>query len=89
VRVREIFGQTDITVISREFHNQRAIFIALHRGVDAIGFSAPAVDAYNSFLTKCREAIARAYMLLDLFVIRREPRSLGETVIIPAGPAGF
>jgi SanA protein len=28
VRARKIFGQTAITVISQEFHNQRAIFIA-------------------------------------------------------------
>jgi SanA protein len=85
VRVREIFGQTAITVISQEFHNQRAIFIAGHRGVDAIGFNAREVDAYNSFLTKCRELIARANTLLDLFVVRREPRFLGGKVTIPAG----
>jgi SanA protein len=28
VRAREIFGQAAITVISQEFHNQRAIFTA-------------------------------------------------------------
>jgi SanA protein len=85
VRVREIFGQTAIIVISQEFHNQRAIFIAQHRGVDAIGYNAPEVDAYDSFKTKCREAMARANMLLDLFVFRRAPRFLGEKVAIPAG----
>ena len=31
VRVKEIFGQTSFTVVSQEFHNQRAIFIAQHR----------------------------------------------------------
>lgn len=84
VRVREIFGQTAITVVSQEFHNQRAIFIATHRGVDAIGFNAPEVDAYNSFKTRCRELVARANMLLDLFVLRREPKFLGAKVRLPA-----
>jgi SanA protein len=84
VRVREVFGQTAITVISQEFHNERAICIARYRGVDAIGFNAPEVDAYNSFKTKCRELIARANMLLDLFVFRRAPRFLGDKVSIPA-----
>jgi SanA protein len=84
VRAREIFGQTRITVISQEFHNQRAIFIALHRGVDAIGFNAPEVDAYNSFKTKCRELVARANMLVDLFVLRRQPKFLGQKVYIPS-----
>lgn len=83
VRAREIFGQTAITVISQEFHNQRAIFIAQHRGVDAIAFNAAEVDAYNSFKTKCRELIARANMLLDLFVFHREPKFLGEKICIP------
>jgi SanA protein len=84
VRVREIFGQSAVTIVSQEFHNQRAIFIAEHRGIDAIGFNAPEVDAYYSFQTKCRELIARASMLLDLFVFRREPKHLGEKVVIPA-----
>jgi SanA protein len=83
VRAREIFGQSAITVISQEFHNQRAIFIARHRGIDAIAFNAPEVDAYNSFRTKCREFVARANMLLDLFVFHREPKFLGEKVNIP------
>jgi SanA protein len=85
VRVREVFGQTSVTVISQEFHNQRAIFIARHRGVDAIGFNAADADTYDSFETKCREAMARANMLLDIFVFRRAPRFLGQKVEIPAG----
>jgi SanA protein len=84
VRVREIFGQTSVTVISQEFHNQRAIFIARRRGLDAIGFNAPEVDAYNSFRTKCREVVARANTLLDIFVFRRAPKFLGRKVKIPA-----
>jgi SanA protein len=85
VRAREILGQTAIAAISREFHNQRAIHIAGHRGVDAIGFRAPEVDAYDSFKTKCRKGMARANMLLDLLVFRRAPGFPGEKVAIPAG----
>ncbi len=83
VRVREIFGQRAVTVVSQKFHNERAIFIAQHRGVDAIGFNAREVDAYDSFSTKCRELFARANTLLDLFVIRREPKFLGQRVLLP------
>jgi len=83
VRVREIFGQTEVTIISQKFHNQRAIYIARHRGIDAIGFNAPEVEAYGSFLTKCRELGARANMLLDLFVFRRAPRFLGQKIVLP------
>ena len=84
VRVRDIFGQTSVVIVSQKFHNERAIFIARHSGIDAIGFNAPEVDAYDSFKTKCREVAARANMLLDLFVFRRGPKFLGEKVHIPA-----
>jgi len=84
VRVREVFDQRAVTVISQEFHNQRAIFIARHRGIDAIGFNAAEVDAYNSFKTKCREALARANMLLDVFIFQSAPKFLGKKVAIPA-----
>jgi SanA protein len=87
VRAREVFGQTKIIVVSQEFHNQRAIFIAQHRGVDAIGFNAPEVDAYISFKTKCLELAARANVLLDLFVLHRAPKFLGARVQLPAAPA--
>jgi SanA protein len=82
VRAREVFGQTEITIISQEFHNRRAIFIARHRGVDAIGFNAPEVDAYNSFRTRCREQAARVGTLLDVLVLRTQPRFLGPKVAI-------
>jgi SanA protein len=52
-------------------------------GVDVIGFNAPEVDAYDSFKTKCRELMARANMLLDLFVVRRGPKILGEPFTLP------
>ena len=85
VRAREVFGQTRITIISQEFHNRRAIFIASHRGVDAIGFNAPAVDAYDSFKTRCREQLAKVNTVLDIYVFRRQPKFFGPKV--PIGPA--
>jgi SanA protein len=48
VRAGDVFGQGNIIVVSQEFHNQRAIFIAQHRGIDAIGFNAPDVDRYSA-----------------------------------------
>lgn len=84
VRARDVFGQTQITIISQEFHNRRAIFIARHRGVDAIGFNAPDVDAYYSFKTHCREQLARMNTIFDIFIFQRRPRFYGPKV-----PIGF
>lgn len=40
VRCKEIFGQHSITVISQKLHNERAIFIAKRKGIEAVGFNA-------------------------------------------------
>jgi SanA protein len=82
VRAREVFGQAEITIVSQEFHNRRAIFIAHHRGLDAIGFNAADVDAYDSFKTRCREQLARVNTLLDVFLFRRQPKFLGPKVTL-------
>ena len=82
VRAREVFGQTEVTFISQRFHNQRAIFLAAHRGVDAIGFNAADVDACNSFRTNCHEQLARCKAVLDVYVLRKKPKFLGPKVTI-------
>lgn len=82
VRARAIFGQTNITVISQQFHNQRAIYIARHHGIDAIGFNAQEVDAYNSARTRLREHFARVKTVLDMLLHTR-PKFLGPPVEIP------
>ena len=86
VRAKDVFGQTEITVISQDFHNRRAIFIAAHRGLDAIGFDAAEVDAYNSFKTRCREQLAKLATVVDVFVLQRQPRFLGPK--LPIGLVG-
>lgn len=82
VRAREVFGQTEITVVSQEFHNRRAIFIARHRGLDAIGFNAMDVDAYDGFRTRCREQLAEVNTLLDVYLFSWQPKFLGPKVTL-------
>lgn len=82
VRAKVIFGQTNITVISQKFHNQRAIYIASHKGIDAIGFNAQEVDSYNSFFTKFRELFARVKTVLDVSLLGTGPKFLGPEIAI-------
>ena len=42
-RARAVFGQRKVTIISQEFHNHRALFLARHFGIEAVAFNAPAV----------------------------------------------
>jgi SanA protein len=82
VRAKEIFGQGQITVISQHFHNQRAIFLAGHRGIDAIGFDATEVEFRYAFKTRCREQFARVKAVLDIYVFHMQPHFLGQKIVI-------
>lgn len=84
VRAREVFGQQQITVISQKFHVQRALFIAKRKHLDAMGYCAPDVELSLGAPTQLREAFARVKTILDLYLLRRRPRFLGDPV--PIGP---
>ena len=78
-RMNKIFGQSSFTIISQEFHNRRAIYIARALGLNASGYNAKDVDAYNGFKTKVREKFARVRVLLDIWV-GKQPKFLGERI---------
>lgn len=82
IRCKYIFGQQEVTVISQEFHNQRAIYIAENNNMSAVGFNATGVDKYNGFKTNMREAFARVKLMIDLYITNQGPKHLGEPVHI-------
>ncbi len=81
IRLNKILGQTDFTIISQEFHNQRAIYIAQANNLKAIGYNAEDIDLYNGFKTQVREKLARLKVFIDL-LIEKEPKFLGEKIEI-------
>ena len=81
IRANKIFGQDSFTVISQEFHNQRAVYIARHFGLHAIGYNAKEVTAYNGFRTKVREKFARVKLFIDL-LMDKQPHFLGGKIVI-------
>ena len=83
VRCREIFGQNSITVISQEFHNERAIFIAENKEMRAIGYNAESLETTSGIKTYTREYLARVKMMLDLYVLDVQPKYLGDKILIP------
>jgi SanA protein len=82
VRVEKIFGQKNFTVISQRFHNERAIYIAQHYGLSAIGYDAEDVGGYNGKRIALREKLARVKVFID-FLIGKKPKFLGEEILIP------
>jgi SanA protein len=82
VRCNEVFGEDSITIISQEFHNQRALFIANKNNIQAIGFNAQDVNQNYSFKTRLREYFARVKCVLDIYVLYTSPKFLGEKINI-------
>lgn len=78
IRAKAIFGQQKFTIVSQQFHNQRALFIANHNGIDAVAFNARNVKSK----TPIREYLARVAAVLDVLVWDRQPKFLGKAEYI-------
>jgi len=79
LRCRDIFGQTSFTIISQTFHNQRALYIANHKNVTAVAFSAK--DGNDYWDATIREKLARVKMMLDL-LLNKQAKFYGERIQI-------
>lgn len=86
VRARDVFGIKDVTIISQGFHNQRAVFLAEHNGLDAIGYNAEDVDLGDVSGTHRREKFADFKAVLDVYILRTRPHFLGSSVAIGVDP---
>jgi SanA protein len=81
VRVKKIFSQDSVIIISQKFHNERAIYIAERTGIYAIGYNAQDVSNNYGIKTTIREKFARVKVILD-FIIGTKPKFLGEKIEI-------
>ena len=83
VRCKEIFGQEKFTIVSQPFHNERALFLAQQYDLDVVAY-----NAKTPFLKKrmiIREYLARVKAVLDVFILRKEPKFLGKKEEILVG----
>lgn len=82
VRAKQIFGQNSFIIVSQQFHNARAVFLARRYGINAYGYNAMDVNKYAGMKTKIREKFARAKVFVDL-LLGVDPKFGGEKVQIP------
>ena len=85
VRAKKVFLEDSLTVVSQEFHVRRAIYLGRANGVDVIGFPARNVTRRYSIRTNLREYLARVKAVLDVNILHRGPKYLGETIRIGEG----
>jgi SanA protein len=77
VRARKIFGLKSFTIISQREHDQRALLIAGHYGLDAIAYAADDVAFDYAVRAHIHEWLAQIKVVLDLFVLNTAPKYLG------------
>lgn len=82
IRCKKVFGQNKVTIISQEFHNERALFIAQKYDLDAIAYNAKDVGFRDNFYTTFREKLARVKLFLDIYVLNTQPHFLGKKINI-------
>ena len=69
INANKVFGLKSFTIISQEFHNDRAIYQAEHLGLDVENiqaYNAEMPKARRAFITSIREYFARVKMFMDL-----------------------
>ncbi|WP_405562321.1 vancomycin high temperature exclusion protein [Polaribacter sp. Asnod6-C07] len=81
VRIKEIFGQNSVTIISQKFHNERAIYLAEHFNIKAIGFNAKDVSGKSGIKVQLREYLARVKVFVDI-IFDVKPKFLGDKIEI-------
>lgn len=78
VRAKSVFGLSQCTIVTEEFHCARAVWIAHAHGIDAVAYAAPDVKLASwSLRADAREHLARAWCALDLYVLNRGPKFSG------------
>lgn len=88
IRANKVFLQQKFTIISQEFHNERALFIADNNGINAIGYNALNPNE-GKFFTKVgiREIFARIKCILDVYFLNTQPHFLGDPITIGSAPS--
>lgn len=75
IRANKVFGQESFTIISQKFQNERALFIAKHFDYSVVAYNAKGEMTFSLLI---REYLARLKCVIDIFVLKKEPKFLGE-----------
>ncbi len=82
VRAKKVFGLQQFTIISQQFHNERALYLAHSNNIDAIAFNANNVNTRRwQLLMTMREYLARTNAVMNI-CFSKQPHFLGEPITI-------
>ncbi len=82
VRANKIFDLKKYTIITQKFHCERALYIAHKEGQEPICFRASDVNGVFGRKVIAREKLARVKAWLDLNILHKQPKFLGDKILI-------
>lgn len=86
-RAARVFHVRDAIVCTQRFHLARSVFLAQRAGIRAVGVPSDRNEYLRAAQDRKREFVARAWAVLDSYVLHTQPRFLGEAIPID-GDAG-
>jgi SanA protein len=81
LRAARVFEVHDAVVCTQAFHLPRALYLARHAGIDAVGYVSDRHEYAQAASDRTREAFARALAVVDV-ALGRGPKHLGPRVSI-------
>jgi SanA protein len=86
-RAQRVFGLQRCTVITQRYHAYRAVFLGKKFGIRVAAYVAP-IGAGREYGPRnpVREVFARAYAVIDVMVLRTQPKFLGQREPIDLHP---
>jgi len=81
-RAKEIFCVNSLLICTQEFHIGRSTYIARRLGIEAYGYPSNKWVSYYNRQYGFRERLAKIKAFVDIEIVRRKPRFLGEPIPI-------
>jgi len=80
-RAKEIFCVNSLLISTQQFHINRSVYIARKLNIEAYGYPSKKWSNYYSQVYGFRESLAKIKAFIDVEILRRKPKFLGDTVI--------
>ena len=86
-RAKVVFGLQRFTIITDDFHEARAVFLARSLGLDVVGFPSERVRYWWSKKVRTRELASRTVACLDIYILHTRPKFYGPAQTMQITPA--
>jgi len=83
-RARDIFGVNTLIITTQQFHISRSVYIARKLGIEAYGYPCTMFLYHYNREYGERESFAKIKAFIDIHILRRAPRFLGEPISLDA-----